>query len=324
MKVIRYSCERKEEWNLFLDGAKNTTFLFNRDYMDYHSDSFIDHSLMLYNHKNTLVGLFPANQTKEGDIMSHQGLTYGSFIVAHDAKLPIILDICRSVLDYYFSIGYKKIIYKSFPKHYNLVPSDEIDYALFLLKANLVRRDTSLVIDKRHPINYVGNIKREAKKAAKEGHKIIEEKNPADFWSNLLTPSLLARFKTKPVHSSEEMQLLMSLFPLNIKIYVVRDSTEQMLAGAVFYLTENVAHCQYIASNDRGRKSGALNLLFTTLVDEYFHDKNYFDFGTCNENNGRSLNTGLLAWKERMGGRTISHDFYEIQPHNFQLIDTAI
>ncbi len=49
LSVERYTASRKREWDAFVSAAKNATFLFSRDYMDYHSDRFADHSLMIFN-----------------------------------------------------------------------------------------------------------------------------------------------------------------------------------------------------------------------------------------------------------------------------------
>jgi DNA-binding response OmpR family regulator len=46
LSVERYTASRKREWDTFVSTAKNATFLFFRDYMDYHRDRFTDHSLM--------------------------------------------------------------------------------------------------------------------------------------------------------------------------------------------------------------------------------------------------------------------------------------
>src|SRR6185312_14851566 len=58
--VERYTASRKLEWDTFVSAAKNATFLFSRDYMDYHSDRFNDHSLMIFNGR-ALVAVLPAN-----------------------------------------------------------------------------------------------------------------------------------------------------------------------------------------------------------------------------------------------------------------------
>ena len=51
-KVSRYTAEDKIEWDRFIATAKNATFLFQRDFMDYHQDRFEDFSLMIYKMKN--------------------------------------------------------------------------------------------------------------------------------------------------------------------------------------------------------------------------------------------------------------------------------
>ena len=44
-KVFKYTAENKIEWDHFIATAKNATFLFQRDFMDYHQDRFEDFSL---------------------------------------------------------------------------------------------------------------------------------------------------------------------------------------------------------------------------------------------------------------------------------------
>ena len=41
-------------WNEFVANAKNATFLFHRDFMEYHSDRYEDFSLLIFDEKNHL------------------------------------------------------------------------------------------------------------------------------------------------------------------------------------------------------------------------------------------------------------------------------
>ena len=50
--IERYTSERHDEWNAFVSKSKNGTFLFDRRYMDYHADCFVDYSLMFYDDKH--------------------------------------------------------------------------------------------------------------------------------------------------------------------------------------------------------------------------------------------------------------------------------
>lgn len=310
-RIERFNFDQDiKRWNNFLTNAKNSTFLFNRNFMDYHKDRFEDHSLMVYDNKDNLVSCFPANQ-KNNNIISHAGLTYGSFIFNKKLKLSVIIDVFNSILEYYSDKGFINIYYKAFPRIYNTIPSDEIDYCLFLNQAKLYRRDTAIVINQNDKIKYSGNIRREGKKAEKEGVLIQESEDFNLFWDTILIPNLKDRFGVKPVHSLDEIKLLKQNFPKNIRLYIAKKNNK-IFAGTVFFVTKNVAHCQYIGASDEGRQSGALNLIFIKLIDENLRDTKYFDFGIVNENEGKTYNEGMLAWKERMGGRCISHDFYRI------------
>ena len=324
--ICRRFCFGEDElnWNNFVAKSKNTTFLFNRGFMDYHKDKFKDFSLLVYNDKGNIVACFPANEINKNTISSHSGLTYGAIILEFNLKLPVIIAIYREILKHYNKQGYQKIIYKAFPRIYNKIPSDEIDYCLFLSEAKLWRRDTAIVVDLYNPIKYSGNIKREARKAKESGVCIQEDNNFKDFWDKIITPYMRKKFNVNPVHSYSEIQLLKNSFPNLIKLYVAKNEIGQQIAGTVIFEIGNTVHCQYISSTNEGRDLGALNFLFTELLDNIYRDKHFFDFGTANKNDGKELNYGLLGWKERMGGRAISHDFYEIITSSYNKLNSIL
>ena len=305
-------------WNRFIQNAKNATFLFNRDFMNYHSDRFMDHSALVFDKKNMLLACFPANEVNKEEVASHEGLTYGGLIIDASAKLPVQLEVFKAILKYYAKMGFSKISYKAFPRFYNHLQTDEIEYCLFLAEAKLFRKDTTLVVDYGHRIPYSGNIRREAKKAKMKGVSIRVEEDFGPFWRSVLEPNLQNRFGVAPVHSVKEISFLKNSFPNEIQLFTARSEAGKMLAGTVIFVTEMTAHCQYISATEEGRRLGALSILFITILDEYFQDHRYFDFGTANENEGMAINQGLLAWKERMGGRAYAHDFYRINTEAYK------
>ena len=77
--IRQYASADKFLWDDFLVDARNATFLFYRDYMDYHADRFKDASLLCFR-EGRLEALLPAHFS-EGIFHSHGGLTYGGFIV---------------------------------------------------------------------------------------------------------------------------------------------------------------------------------------------------------------------------------------------------
>ena len=61
-EIRKYNDADKEVWNAFVDQSRNATFLLNRSYMDYHSDRFTDHSLMIWK-DGKLYAILPGNQS---------------------------------------------------------------------------------------------------------------------------------------------------------------------------------------------------------------------------------------------------------------------
>jgi hypothetical protein len=311
MKVIVYNTTLKSEWDSFVNEAKNSSFLLMRNYMDYHSDRFTDHSLMIYN-ADRIIAVLPANLRSDNVVCSHDGLTYGGFVFHPSIRLSDALLAIADVLDFLNSSGIDELNLKIIPKFYQTKPSDEVDYAMFLCNARLYRRDTAFVVDQLSRIQYSASYLREVKKSTKLGNIVIELADVRTFWEDVLEPNLFVRYGVKPVHSMKEIITLMQKFPESIKCYGVTDVNGAVLCGTIMFLSKNVAHAQYISSNNAGRQTGAMNHLFVELLDNILFKYRFFDFGIANENNGLKLNQGLKDWKERFGGRTMVHDFYRI------------
>jgi hypothetical protein len=315
ISVERYSGDRKALWDGFIKTAKNATFLFQRDYMDYHSDRFTDHSLIVSRGAECLAVL-PANLNREGVLVSHQGLTFGGLVLQPHATLTDTLEALQALLEFLHLNGVEKLILKRLPRFYTVLPDDEIDYALFLLESPLTRRDCALVVPQQGRLPFRKGRKSEISKAKRFNIRVVEETNFGPFWNHVLIPRLSARYGVKPVHSLEEITLLATRFPQNIRQFSAYCG-EQIVAGTTIYETSTVAHAQYSGVTDEGQKMGALDFLYGWLITERFKDKRYFDFGISNEQDGRVLNHGLLSWKEAFGGRSCVHDFYEIPTQHF-------
>ncbi len=288
--------------------------MFYRDYVDYHAHRFQDHSLMV-RLDGRLVGVLPANRLDEATVASHHGLTYGGFVLRRDATLSGAIEIVHAALAFLDATGVRTLVYKRLPRFYNTLPDDEIDYALFLLGATLTRRDCSLALCSWERLPVRSDKKNKINKGSRAGLSIVEESCFEPFWTKVLEPRLAQRFAVKPVHSLEEIERLAALLPKHIKQFSAYDGSA-IVAGVTIYETPTVAHMQYSAVTVEGEVCGALDFLVQWLIAERYKDKRYFDFGICNEREGRSLNRGLLQSKEGFGARTIAHDFYAIDTGN--------
>jgi hypothetical protein len=318
--VKRYQESDSLHWNAFIGQAKNATFLFHRDFMDYHKDRFEDFSLMIYKNEK-VVAVLPAN--KVGNVVySHQGLSYGGLVYGEKLKLASVVLVFKAVLFYLNENKITKIQLKTIPSIYHNKPSEELNYALFLAEAQLIRRDTLAVIDLSQPFHFSKIRKRGIQKGISNGLIIKEETDFEPYWNQVLIPNLESKYNAEPVHSLDEMQFLKKYFKKNIRQFNVYHNGE-IVAGTTIFESENVAHCQYISKYEKAEKLGSLDFLYDRLINSVFADKAYFDFGISNENQGRTLNKGLSYWKESFGASTIAHDFYEVKTINYSKLDTV-
>jgi hypothetical protein len=309
MKVSRYEASRSAAWDEFVAASRNGTFLLMRGYMDYHADRFHDHSLLFENDRGELVAVLPANVS--GDAMvSHGGLTYGGFVTGARMTAPAMLECFEALLAYLRASALRTLRYKTIPHIYASHPADEDRYALFRANARLYRRDVLAVVLPSARLPYQERRVRRMKKAAKSGVSVEERRDLRAFWA-ILEDNLRRAHGVAPVHSIEEIELLASRFPRNIRLHLALEAGEPV-AGAVMYDTGRVAHVQYIASSERAREIGALDLLFASLIEEAYASSPYFDFGISTEEDGMVLNVGLMEQKEGFGARSVAHDFYEV------------
>ena len=312
--VKQYQESDYENWNAFIGKAKNSTFLFHRDFMEYHKDRFEDYSLIV-SCKDKWVGVVPANKVGN-EIFSHQGLTYGGLVINGKSKLTTVITAFRAVLLFLKENKIEKLHLKMIPSIYHNKPAEEIQYALFLAEAKLVRRDSLSVIDLSQKHDFSKIRKRGIQKGKACGLVIKEETDFESFWNKVLIPNLDERHSVKPVHSIAEINLLKSLFPKNIRQFNVYNN-DKIVAGTTVFESENVAHCQYISKYENEENLGSLDFLYHFLITNTFVSKRFFDFGISNESQGKKLNDGLSYWKESFGASTIIHDFYEVETTNY-------
>ena len=301
----------KQLWDEFVAASRNATFILYRDYMDYHADRITDASLIIRDEKGEAVALFAASSHGE-EIRAHGGLTYGGLILPYDISAPSVLEIFDNVIKYYQNLGYKSMIYKPIPHIYHCYPCEEDIYALFRHNCVLSECNLSTVISLDNPIPFNTNSKRNLAKGEKAEIAVKEMDNFADYWE-ILSEMLRARHNAEPVHSLEEIMRLKSTFPESIRLFVAEENSKP-IAGVVIYVTERVAHCQYIASSPRGFETGALSVLFNYLIDYFANNTHleYFDFGTSNDNHGLILNDVLIRQKYGFGGRGIAYPIYRV------------
>jgi hypothetical protein len=194
---------------------------------------------------------------------------------------------------------------------------------LFILKAELQKKETLSALEQSKKIKFsrdrINGIRRGEKHQLK-----VKEVNEFDaFWNEILTQNLKKKHGAKPVHSLEEIQKLKLRFPKQIRQFNVYYKSK-LVAGTTIFESKQVAHCQYISADEDKNTLGSLDFLHHHLITKVFKDKEFYDFGSSNEANGRHINEGLQYWKEGFGARTIIHEFFSLKTKNGYLLNDVM
>ena len=308
LKIRLYDPTLKPVWDNFLENCKNATFLFKRDFMDYHKNRFEDFSIMIYN-GNKLIALVPGN-IDLNNVYSHQGLTYGGILIQSDSKFTEYLEIFSEVLRFLKKKSINSLCVKQIPTIYNFNFNDELDYLSFVTDSKNYRKDIISVINLQSDFKIAKDRINGYKRGLKNLLEFREAHDFDDFWNELLIPNLAKKYSVYPVHSLDEIGLLKSRFKSNIRQFNVYKENK-IVAGTTIFQTKNVVHIQYTASNSKKNILGSLDFLFYKLITDVYSKHKYFDFGTSNERDGKKINQGLMYWKEGFGARTLTQNFYK-------------
>ena len=305
--ILSYTSENASIWDQFIATSRNGTFLHMRPYLGYHADRFPDASLMLYV-RGRLIALLPA--TARGAVLySHRGLTYGGLIVGRDFHATDAIPAFKAIANWALAQGFTSLIYKPAPHIYHKMPAEEDLYAITRLGGRLVRRDlsTTLLLSDRYA--YSKGRKAAITKALRSSLEINISED-YDAFMSIETRHLADKHGILPVHVAEEIKLLASRFPANIRLVAAFDN-QRMLGGVLTYTTDTVCHAQYIGATMEGKQLGVLDACIHSILNSIPAGVGWFDFGISTTDEGRQLDEALLGNKETWGGRSIIYDQYE-------------
>ncbi|GLB53733.1 hypothetical protein NBRC110019_27740 [Neptunitalea chrysea] len=294
--VVTYTPKHKEIWNAFITKAKNATFLFHRDFMEYHSDRFTDFSLLVFKEEK-LMAVLPAN-IKDRVVYSHQGLTYGGLVVEEKLGFGYINDIFDAIKEFLKATGIVELRVKQLPEIYQKKPSNELYY--LLSKGSVLDTQMVFAVDYSTPLRIHKTKQKYFRQGVQQGFVIKKEQVFDAFWNDVLVPRLQYKHNASPVHTLAEITLLQYKFPENIYQYNIY-LEEELLAGITIFETDQVVKSQYGATTEAGERIRAFDYLFLYVINSYKDKKKYFSQGTATESNELGYNPGLVKQKEELG-----------------------
>lgn len=298
-------------WNAFIGQAKNATFLFHRDFMEYHRDRFEDFSLMIFENEK-LLAVLPANRV--GDIVySHQGLTYGGLVYLSKLNGEKVENILDSLVFFFKENEVQSFSFKPIPLFYSSKGNAEMEFFMLKKGAFLDKKEMNLGINLAMPLTISKSKLKHFRKIEELDLEMVEEQQLESFWELVLEPRLLEKYNATPVHTLQEITKLKEKFPNNIKQFSVYFE-DVIIAGITLFETETVVKSQYGATTKKGEELRALDFLFITLIKKYKQEgKLFFDMGIVNDDNEKGYHAGLLKQKEELGCSVYSQDFYKMK-----------
>ncbi len=298
------------EWDEFIETSQNATFLFKRNFMEYHQDRFEDFSLMIYKNKK-LFGLLPAH--RRADVFfSHQGLTYGALLLKRLNTTNVEL-VLNAVLDFLREQNFSAFHLKIMPQFLQQQYHSALEYFMFQKGARLVRRDMNFIINLSIPLK-LSNSKRIKPNSETANSLTLEiSEDLKTFWQTMLVPGLESAHGVKPVHSLAEIQLLKNRFPKNILLYYAFFDG-MPVAGMLLFVDRGVLKSQYVSATERGKSLRALEFLYVNLLIKYQNDGfRFFDLGITNTDEGTQYNRGLTKYKEEFGAYAVNMDHFKLE-----------
>lgn len=320
--LVRYTEEQREKWNDFISVAKNSTFLHTREFYDHNPlNAEDDHSLMFFK-QGKLVAVFPANMyEKEGKVILHSYLrsTYGGLVVKNGITIAELVEIVRLLKELAIEHNISEVINRQPFSIFNETLSDEVGYAFWHGGFSLKNRELELAIDMRYDVrsNYNSSTLRSVKKALKSGVVIVEDGDIEAYWK-ILEQNLKERYGTKPVHSLEDINRLISLVGAD-KVKLFTAVYEGVTIGGIFTFVSNsrVIHSQYIALDNNYQEYRPLNAVIDHIANwAKEHDFRYFNLGMATEPGGEEINAGLFRFKEGFGARGVYRDTLHLVLNN--------
>ena len=316
--IVEYSSIYKNDWDKFVEIGEINSFLFKRDFIEYHKNRFIDNSLIIYLDEK-IIAIFPANLDENKSINSHLGLSYGGILFEPKTTLEKRKQVFFVVLKYLYERKINEINLKQIPLFFlDQIYNTKI---LEIIDAKLIRSDIHSYIPKLSYCKPNNDRFKYIRKASRKNFKIVQSNHFDIFWDKLLIPNLKNRHNVSPVHSIEEIILLSKNFPENI-IFTGCYQNDILRAGNVIFLNDDIAHTQYI-SGDENRKDGSLDFLMHQTILKFNKTKK-FSFGSSSEKNGTKVNKGLLYWKDSFKSLRSSQNFYNIKTINYKNLSKKI
>ena len=317
--IIQYTRKHETEWDNFVqEQSLNGVFLHQRCFLNYHPEHRFQDASLLFYYNGNLEAVCPScmiMKNQEKIFYSHQGSTYGGFVVSKKIyKAELLFELIDCLEDYLTSNDYTQCLLKP---TMNLLSNPSMDLMEFCLSYRGYKEykeiSTYINYSNYNPevIKNLSHMKqRLVKKNIKAGVMYKELKTDEELHNFHSVLSInLEKYHTKPVHSLEELlDLKNNRLQNELKFYGAY-LDEILVSGTMVFEFEKYkcAHTQYLAADLQYNKLSPMSFVYYKTAELYLKKGyHYLSWGIATEDN-----MGLLKNKEDFGSEYIMVKSYE-------------
>lgn len=309
--ILKEYNENTFDFRNFLYDSSNGTIMSSQEFLNYHGDKF-ENRYLTFENKNKVVALLVGASVVENNIkkfISHPGASFGGFVTKNInfSDTEKIFDLFNNWMK---ENNFNYFKYKEPPAD-NLVPiNDSLKYLFYRNEIKLVTSEISTFVNlKKSEDELFESFNKLTKRSLKKSSnmfftKISKEKKDVKKFYKILEENLDNKYETLPTHNLKELKYLVSkLDEINLFLTYKNNSDELASGVLTVNLNRNTVLAFYIASNSKYLDHSPVRQSIYEAI-KYSKEKNFksFNFGISTEDSGKTVNKGLLKFKESFGG----------------------
>ena len=306
MKIVKYkNNEHQDVWDKYIQKSNNGTIFHLRKFLSYHQErNFNDCSLIFYEKEN-IKALF-SGAVINNCLYSHPGASFGGFVY-NDISFQSSKEMLDLLIEYANHKKLTEIIIIPPPFIYYKLYNEAMEYCLYYKGFNIEEYYISSFVDLRNNItNQIHNRKKRYIKKI-ENKIVVKESNDLNVFYPILLDNK-SRHKTKPTHTLEELKILMSNFPNDIKL-LLSYYDNKVIGGALNFITNNntcILFYNMIDYEYKDLQTASLQI-YESLKWAKNLGLNYLDIGVSQlyESDKIIPHESLINFKEQFGAKAM-------------------
>ena len=318
MEIVEYTEKWKKKWDDFVLKSNNGTMFHMQKFFDYHLPGKFEFNHLIFLEKGEIAALLPG-QLKNGLFESPIGASYGS-IVTNDVKFSFAMKLIATLLDYGRNTGIKEFMLTPAPLIYEDVQNQNMDFAFLWsgFKYDLHYISSAIKLDSRTDIisRFQPTIRRNVRKSLKDPDIRVEiNERYEEFYPILLANK--ARHNVKPTHTYEDLIMLKTLLPDNLKLFMVYYKDKPIAGSSMFFCNKNVALCFYnMLLYEYEHLKPIQRVMYEVVKWSTENGYKYVDIGVSQDTKAENLMTpsmSLIEFKEKFDAKTTMRNTFYIK-----------